>query len=222
MSYIDVLEHEHVGFFAGLPVYRPLENYTPEATVNGEFSCATDNLVLGGGYLEHPGMVVRDLNFVAAVFIIDWINYCDEYKCSIYSDEDTDEWMDVAHNYVFGKDEFNLLDCVHWSMRDYSDFYESCRSSALRAPFVETERRNEFEHWLASNFGELVVFSYPELITDSLLGEIAKKVDRYLYGNIQILPAGFPNDYLGRRCVNGEAIQGVRAWSVGKRVIGAS
>ena len=51
MSYIDSYDHVLVGYMAGLPLYRPLEDIPgPE---NGEsrldFPCRTDQLVLGGG-----------------------------------------------------------------------------------------------------------------------------------------------------------------------------
>ena len=214
MSYIDMFDHEHVGFFAGLPIYRPLESYTPEETLSGEFSCSPDNLILGGGYLEHPGMVVRNLDVVAAYFISDWIDYCEDTKSSIYPDEETDKWSEYVHGKLFGQDRFEVIDCVHWSMRDYSEFYATCQSNAMNSPFKETQQRNAFEPWLAQNIGELVVFSFPELISDKSLGEIAKKVDRYLYGNTMILPAGYPTDHLGRQTENGEIKQGNRAWKV--------
>lgn len=216
MSYIDRINHEHVGFFAGLPIYRPLEEYTPKDSLDGEFSCNPNCLVLGGGYLEHPGLVVRNLNYVAACYIKEWIDFCHEHKCSIYKDELTEEWAGILHEYLYGKDLHEILDCIHWSMRDYSDFYSSCKSNALLAPFIETERINEFEGWLASNFGELVVFSYPNLVSDESIRSLIEKVDRYLHGNIQILPAGFPTDHLGCVFKNGELQQGNRAWKVTK------
>jgi len=218
LSYIDRIDHEHVGFFAGLPVYRPLESYVPEETLDGEFSCTPDSLVLGGGYLEHPGMVIRDLNYAAAQYISDWINHCEEHKCSIYTDEETDDWIGIAHDYMFGKDEHLVFDCIHWSMRDYSEFYSDCKSRAMNSPFAETQRRNEFESWLISNFGELVIFSYPELVTDIGLREIMGKINMYLFGNLLILPPGYPTDHLGRVYKNGESIQGNRAWKVVRNV----
>lgn len=218
MSYIDSFDHEHVGFFSGIPIYRPLEIYEPENTLDGQFSCNEKNLILGGGYLEHPGMVVRDLDFVAAYFITEWIDYCDETDSSKYEEEVTEKWASKAYEYIYGKDEFEILDCIHWSMRDYSDFYTACKSSAMGAPFKETEQRNAFEPWLAKNFGELVIFSYPELIENEDLLEIAKNVDRYLYGNISVLPAGYPNDFLGRKTSNGKILQGNRAWKIIRNV----
>ena len=218
MSYIDLFDHEHVGFFAGRPIYRPLVTFEPEDTLDGQFSCNEKMLILGGGYLEHPGMVISDLDYVAAYFISDWLDFCEDNDCSIYGDELTDKWAEQSHEIFFGKDKFKIMDCVHWSMRDYADFYNDCKSGALSSPFVETQERNAFEPWLASNFGELVVFSYPELIKDSELSSIATKVDKYLYGNINILPAGYPTDYLGRKTENGNSTQGNRAFNVRKSV----
>lgn len=159
-------------------------------------------------------MVVRDLDFVASVFILDWIDFCEESECSDFSEQEVEQWSEIAHDYVFGKDEFKLLECNHWSMRDYSDFYSACQSGAMLSPFIESEQRNEFETWLASNLGELVIFSYPDLILDGRLKEIASKVDRYLYGNIKILPAGYPSDHLGTKHDANGVISGVRAWMV--------
>lgn len=69
MSYIDCFDHEHVGFFSGYPLYRPLEKFEPDDTLDGQFSCHENNIIIGGGYLEHPGLVIRDLDYVAAEFI---------------------------------------------------------------------------------------------------------------------------------------------------------
>ena len=218
MSYIDCFDHEHVGFFAARPIYRPLVEYTPNDTLDGQFSCHEKMLILGGGYLEHPGMVISNLDFVAAYFISEWLDYCEDNKCSPFSDEETDQWAEKAHDILYGKDQFKMMECVHWSMRDYSDFYNDCQSNALNCPFIETQQRNAFEPWLAKNFGELVVFSYPDLIVDPQLSFIASKVDRYLYGNISILPLGYPNDSYGRKTKSGKVIQGFRAFSVSRNV----
>ena len=218
MSYIDQFDHEHIGFMAGLPIYRPLETYIPEDTLDGQFSCSPNTLVLGGGYLEHPGLVIRDLNYAVATFLSDWINYCEDTKSAIYPDVKTDKWIRITYDYMFGKDKFKVLDPTHWSMRDYSEFYIDCKSGGMQSPFIETESYNEFENWLISNFGELVTFSYPELITDKKLKLIAEKTDRYLYGNIHILPAGYPTDHLGRLTKNGKIVMGNRAWKVTKNI----
>jgi hypothetical protein len=45
MSYIDSFRHEFIGFFAGLPVYHPLEVVVDTAN----FSCTPQNLIMGGG-----------------------------------------------------------------------------------------------------------------------------------------------------------------------------
>ncbi len=218
MSYIDHFDHEYVGTFASLPIYRPLEEFNPEDKLDGQFSCCEKNLVIGGGYLEHPGLVVRDLDFVTAYFISDWIDFCEDTESSLYNDKETDEWAEEVHKHLFGKDQYSIMECVHWSMRDYSDFYNSCKSGAMNVPFIETEQRNAFEPWLAKNMGELVVFSFPELITSKKLALIASKVDRYLYGNVSILPAGYPNNHLGRISEGSQVKQGHGAWNVTRKV----
>jgi len=219
VSYIDLFDHEHVGHFAGLPIYRPLEPVVPQSPIYGEFPANTDNLVLGGGlHLEHPGLVFKNLNYIAACFIADWLEFCEDTESSIYSDKETDKWSDIIHGYLNMKDEFEYFETYHWSMRDYSDFYNDCKSNCMRSPFVETEQRNNFESWLLCNIGELVVFSYPELITEPEILAVAKKVDRFLYGNVSILPAGYPTDHLGRRTKDGQSEQGLRAFHVTKNV----
>jgi hypothetical protein len=56
MSYIDTFDHELVGFFAGLPLYRPLEIVAGSG--GDEFGCTPLQLVLGGGSGEHPAVVL--------------------------------------------------------------------------------------------------------------------------------------------------------------------
>jgi hypothetical protein len=61
MSYIDTFDHELVGFFAGLPLYHPLEAVMGSG--GDEFGCTPLHLMLGGGDGEHPEVVLalRDL-----------------------------------------------------------------------------------------------------------------------------------------------------------------
>ena len=58
MSYIDTFDHELVGFFAGLPLYHPLETVT--GSDGDEFGCTPRQLVLGGGSGEHPAVVLLE------------------------------------------------------------------------------------------------------------------------------------------------------------------
>ena len=222
MSYIDTFEHEYLGVFAGINLYRPLVQVNPKDTSDGQFSCDPSTFVLGGGYLEHPGLVVRDSNYAAAQFISEWINVVEEDPTKPFSDTELEKWTEITHDYMHDKysdgiTEYEILDFTQWSMRHYSEFYTACKSSVMRNPFIETERYNEFENWLLSNFGELVVLSYPELISNDSIASITNEIDRFLFGNVCVLPAGYPV-YWGLKKENDKLKPGTHAWNVKRRI----
>lgn len=70
MSYIDLIKHELVGFFNGLPVYHPLETVEEGSWESYDFSCSPANLIIGGGAGEHPALVLHNLESLVAAYLL--------------------------------------------------------------------------------------------------------------------------------------------------------
>jgi len=165
MSYIDCINHEYIGDFAGIAMYHPTESITNRDRSAGEFDCHPHELVLGGGWLEHPGMVIRRPDAVVAHFLSSWIDATDAKE---FNESEIGKANELISNVLYGLPKEKIFDFCNWSIRNYSDFYSACKSSAMSSPFVEDQRINVFESWLASCFGELVFFSFPELIESTI------------------------------------------------------
>ena len=73
MSYIDAYDHEYIGSLGYLPIYRPLQVIDGDKWGGYDFSATPDNLVLGGGSGEHPGLVVHKPGSLVAKFLYDQI-----------------------------------------------------------------------------------------------------------------------------------------------------
>src|SRR5689334_20373903 len=73
VSYIDTIDHELVGIFAGLPVYHPLEPLSGDPDDPHDFPCTPAQLVIGGGGGEHPGCVLLRPDAAVAKFVRAWL-----------------------------------------------------------------------------------------------------------------------------------------------------
>lgn len=73
MSYIDTFDNEFVGYFGGIAVYRPLEVVPAHPDDPQDFGCGPENLVIGGGRGEHPGIVVKAPGEAVVCFVRAWL-----------------------------------------------------------------------------------------------------------------------------------------------------
>lgn len=174
MSYIDSFDHEFVGYFAGRPLYHPLENIPGNTKDVCDFECSTEHLVLGGGSGEHPGLVIEKPSGTVAKFI----DNCDQFDLN-----------DDA--------EFQLLDAQYandiflfagWDSQNHHEFYTACMSNAMPCPF-HPDLNMSFEDWLGCSIGEFIFFAMPELARD-LIAQYAphrRGTPRTVYNNI-LLP----------------------------------
>jgi hypothetical protein len=191
MSYIDTFPHELVGYLAGIPLYHPL------TTVEGEkgtadFGCSRDNLVLGGGSGEHPGLVFHRLDLLVRY-------YLDELQ-----DEDgyTLVPAEVLRDSPGGAVIFReCLEFCGWSIADTVAFAERCRSNTLPRPF-DVDCHGSIEMWLALTIGELVWRSLPHLVPSLVdaVGDSRQDIlKEYLRApNVLMMPPGFERDFTNR------------------------
>ncbi len=196
MSYIDTFDHQHVGWFAGLPIY-----YAPTQVKRDgpdEFSCGPENLVLGGGGGEHPALVFHRLDCLALRYVLHAIPDDDRSVREQFGDFPIMEYLEVPY-----ADQFEYAE---WSVKHYYFFYEMCTSPAMCCPHGTFDYYS-FEDWLAASFGELVWFSFPELIKN--LDPVRRMYPdlRPLLNNVTIPPPGYPARY-GRKIVDGELVWG--------------
>ena len=219
MSYIDTFDNEFVGYFGGIPVYHPLEVVLASADDPANFACGPDNLVIGGGSGEHPGIVVKAPGEAVVCFVRAWLEdnpflspedchalqpaleaWPDAYSRKSWSDCRRNDWMHV-------------LEFAGWRVKDYVDFSSRCASQAFHRPF-RSAKDNTLEQWLAASLGEFTLLAMPELAPDAIqrLGELRRHVSGGLYNNILLLPPGYP--VWGRREVDNNVVWGISAWGI--------
>jgi hypothetical protein len=205
MSYIDTFDHELVGFFAGLPLYHPLEAVAGSG--GDEFGCTPRQLVLGGGGGEHPAVVLRQPPAAVAAFL----------QAALPPD-----------GLVLSTESQQLLDeippldeCLHfagWGIADFVSFHERCRAPTFVAPY-DAEHDGALEAWVLRNLGEFVYFARPELAPDvqTQLADVCALVRRPHYLNVQILPPGYGMPAGRHRTASGNVIWGTYAWTTERR-----
>lgn len=180
MSHIDSYKHEIVGLLGCLPVYHPLEDIP--GSQDGEefdFSCTTEQLVIGGGSGEHPGLVLLDAASAVAEFV---------YECGDF------ELSDGLKSHLSGviglPPHFNF---AGWSTEDHHDFYELCVNGSLPNAF-ETQSDITLEAWLHLGFGEFIYYAMPHLAAQ-LIEKIKphhSSAGHIHYNNITLIPPGMP------------------------------
>jgi hypothetical protein len=121
MSYIDCFDHEYIGRLGYLPIYRPLQVIEGEEWGAYDFSATPDNLVLGGGSGEHPGLVIHKLECAAAKFLYYHID--EEHKENpLKDDEEVEDWLIKS-----------IGELVYFSLHELNS--EHLRLAEIFAPF---------------------------------------------------------------------------------------
>lgn len=215
MSYIDCFDHEFVGYFGGIPVYHPLEVVPDSPDDPACFACGPDNLVIGGGSGERPGLVVKDGGETVGCFVRSWLewherNFPDEYQLLRPAVE---AWPDASLGHETADYWRSVFEFAGWQTADYVDFSSRCASRGFPRPFVP-EEDGDLESWLAASVGEFILLAMPELATDVIqrLGDLRQHVSGDIYRNLLLLPPGYP--VWGRREVDMQVIWGVSAWRI--------
>jgi hypothetical protein len=205
MSFIDIYGHEYVASFAGYPVYHPLE------PIKGEFEAGPDTLLLGGGSGEHPALIVRNLEYVAALYIDELL----EEACDPGSPDDFIERSKILSEPCTP---YECLEFAHWNVEDYARFFERCCAPTLDYPYDKAEY-HYLERWLALNFGKLLCHSLPDLVPalESDLKEAWDFSEKYAsnLSNFVCNPPGLPTP--GGRRIHGRLGEGLLAWESVRR-----
>jgi hypothetical protein len=222
MSYIDTFDNEFVGYFGGIPVYHPLEVVPALPDEDpGRFACGPENLVIGGGSGEHPGIVVKAPGETVICFVRAWLrwqeqNYREEYQVLRPSVE---AWPDAAAPLEESRYWRRVFEFAGWRAADYVKFSARCASPTFPRPFDPAED-GSLESWLAASVGEFILLAMPELAPDAIqrLGDLRHHVSedfsryRSCYPNILLSPPGYP--VWGRREVDNNVIWGISAWGI--------
>lgn len=183
MSYIDSFDHEYIGSIGYLPIYHPLEEVKGEKWGAYDFNASPNNLVLGGGSGEHPGLVIHNLASVVTKYL--YFNLTDEEENQLTKDEE-EYILDLY--YV---NTYEILEFCSWSIRQYSDFLKMASSELLSAPIEDDE---DVEDWIIRSIGELVFFSLPDLNPEhEKLSKIFSKFTiNATMQNVVCVPPGYP------------------------------
>jgi hypothetical protein len=205
MSYIDTFDHELVGFFAGLPLYHPLEEVADSGDY--EFGCMPLQLVLGGGDGEHPAVVLAHPAAAVMAFLQAALPE-DGTEASTESLRLMDEAPPLAE----------CLRFAGWGIADFVSFHERCSGAAFVTPY-HAERDGALEEWVHRNLGEFVYFAMPELAPDvhTRLADVCAQVRSPRYFNVQILSPGYAAPAGRRRSASGDVVWGAYAWSTERR-----
>jgi hypothetical protein len=194
MSYIDTFDHEYCGQIGYIPIYHPLQ-----AVDDGdEFNCDPSCLVLGGGSGEHPALVIKRLDYLVALFLLEIINDENETIVGI----DTFRFLqDISCE----SDPYRFED---WSVRHFAALLEMARSNLNWKPIEDNQ---SVEDWLFTSIGEFVYFSLPELnpLPEYILEKFRLIEVLPVMRNVTCLPPGYP-DFHGRVVENGQLIWGKR------------
>jgi hypothetical protein len=216
VSYIDTFDNEFVGYFGGIPVYHPLEivpalpNEDPR-----NFACSPENLVIGGGSGEHPGIVVKAPGEAVVCFVRAWLN-----ETPFLSPDQrqalrpaVEAWPDASNRRQTRADWRHVFEFAGWGVTDYVKFSTRCASRAFHRPF-DPEKDACLEWWLAASVGEFILLAMPELAPEAIqrLGDLRRHVSGDIYRNILLLPPGYPP--WGRREVDSQVIWGISAWAI--------
>lgn len=182
MSYIDGYAHELVGYFGPLPVYRPLEDmpgWVSETGWDGDYPCRTDQIVIGGGSGEFPGLVLARPDAAIAAYALN----------------------DSAFRLPRGLQEELQADLARapvtrrhgWLEEDTLRFRDIITSGHLINPFFPEGGMDE-ETWLACSLGEFVYASLPELAPEraEALRGFERERHHVRYSNILLPPPGMP------------------------------
>lgn len=184
MSYIDAFDHELVAFFAGLPLYHPLQEISGGVGRPDEFASSPDELILGGGEGEHPAAVLRDPSGAVCHFL--------QTAITLVGSELPEREQSLLDN---APDFQRCLAFPGWGLEDIAAFVARCNSPAFVMPYRREHpyRDGPLERWLVSNLGEFVYFAMPELAAETIamLPETRKLVQAPVFYNVLILPPGY-------------------------------
>jgi hypothetical protein len=214
MSYIDTIDHELVGIFAGLPVYHPLETLSGNEPTSGDFNCTPAHLVLGGGSGEHPAVVLQRPDVAVASFIQTWRDHApaaQPTRDAVSLHADVAAWEPFLEE-MYAIPEHEIWHFAGWSVPTYASFYSLCQSETLWHPYDATQSET-FEHWLTASFGEFVFFALSELCPNNAthLPRAKEVIQDALYVNVLVPPPGYRLPY-GRRLQNGQIRWGNLRW----------
>jgi hypothetical protein len=216
MSFSDTFDNEFVGYFGGIPVYRPLE-VVPALPDDHplDFACGPENLLIGGGSGEHPGIVVKSPGDTVLCFVRSWLDQTpflspDERQALRPAVESL---SDACGRRQTPSDWRYVFEFAGWRVGDYLKFSARCASPAFHRPF-DPDKDGSLEMWLAASVGEFILFAMSELALDAVqrLGDLRRHVTGDIYRNILLLPPGYQP--CGRQEVDHQVNWGISAWRI--------
>ena len=209
MSYIDTFDHELVAFFAGLPLYHPLEQVSGSPDRPDEFACSPSELILGGGEGEHSAMILREPGMAVRHFL-------DGALMSRTSELPAREQTFLDDTPPAGQ----CLAFPGWSLEEMAEFAARFVAPGFVKPY-HRERDGPLERWVACNLGEFVYFAMPELAAGTLaeLPAAQARVSGPLFLNVLILPPGYRAPAGRYRDASGTVVWGNYPWASTRRPI---
>lgn len=181
MSHIDSFRHQLAGSLFGLPVYLPLQD------IQGDFTCTTRQLVIGGGSGEHPALVLKDPPGAVAEFLREAVP-----GLKLAAPEEK-AWRAVFEPFLPDRLR-DVLVFYDWDLATYHAFYELCRSPAAQNPYMGERGWMEMEEWLIRGLGEFVFYALPHL-AEGIAGKLEQPYAKFrevLFNNVMLVPPNMP------------------------------
>lgn len=191
MSFIDTIEHSHVGSFMDISIYHPLVSTTD----NDDFLVTRKNLLIGGGSGEHPALILKDIDvcvwmFLDACFDLE-THEADEIKSARKG------WQKISDNYNSSSEN---LDFISWSLEQLVQFSNRVKKKAKKE-LKYYQKKDEIlsysiEMLINIMIGEFVFFSGKSLISEELNDYINNNLHdnivRPIFCAVVVQPKGYP------------------------------
>lgn len=208
MSYIDQADHSHVGSFLDIALYHPLTTITGD-----EFHADKTNLVIGGGSGEHPGMVVKNLDYCVMTYLELIAQACkiDSEKSDFFQNWDDslseEQWQTYNSHKALDYD---------WDMKTLGAFISRVDSHfAQRIEYFhnkDLDISDRVEEKICIMMGEFVYFSAQHLLSDNLQAHLKTQPENLhvmpCFDAVNVPPQGYPVS--GRKLVTENGQQKVQ------------
>jgi hypothetical protein len=192
MSYIDQVDNSYVGTFLDIPVYHPMAKITGD-----EFNADVSNLVIGGGSGEHPGMVVKNLDYCVMAYL-----ELAAQAQNINTEEDAffQTWDESLSNEQWENYNSDKALDYSWDMKTLSRFV-----TRVEEKFSETlsyftrkdiELSDRVEEKVCIMMGEFIYFSARHLLSPALVEHLKTQPEDFqpgaYFNAINVPPQGYP------------------------------
>lgn len=172
MSYIDTLHHEQVGSLAGYPLYHPtMQHKNDEGWGAADFAAGPQNLVLGGGSGEHPGLVVHKFDQIVRLYLLHVIDL------HVGAGTERSPEFEAFEDELLRGLEVRFdrwYEFCGWGIEQMATLLERAKAGPNLGTPYDPDVHTSVEHWLAYSLGEFCVMDMPDLAGSDMARLLAR------------------------------------------------